>query len=112
MRVEHAGLGLDFTLPPLLQRDVEAFYAALRELAPGWRRWPSAEYAGAFVRAAARLGWLPGIVEADIDAMPPGKVLYLGIAIDAHVGAAIAVPKASVSPSPTTSSGAASAPPN
>lgn len=111
--IEHAELGLAFDLPALRTRDVDAFYAALRELEPNWRRLPLVERASAFVRAAARCGWLAGVAEAAVGDWPMPHTLWVAGQVDAHFAEALAIPKApSPSPLTPTSTPAASAPPN
>jgi len=102
--VEHGGLGLSFDLPHLRQRDVDAWYAALRVFAPDWRRYSDAERAGAFAKAAATCKWLPPewTPQAIDDCDTPGLVRWIGLQIDAHVGAFITIPPNLKGPSPTT----------
>lgn len=86
---------LTFAPPvPLLQRHVEDFLRAMRELEPGWRQLPMLERAGAMVRAAARCGWTPGLAEAAVGDQLPAAVLQLGVRVDAVVGEALTIPKA------------------
>lgn len=92
MIVEHKGLGLALDLPELRQRDVEAFYAAMRALDPDWRKQPAVERAGDYARAAVRLGWYTGCDEAGIAGMSPAAVWWIGAQVDSHVYAALKIP--------------------
>jgi hypothetical protein len=84
-------LGIEAALVDLKQRDVEAFFAALREIAPAYRQMGTLERAGYYVRAAARAGWLTGVVEAEVDGMAPAAALWLGVRVDKHLGEAITI---------------------
>ena len=91
-KVEHEALGLAVDLPDdLRQRDVEAFFKALREI--GGREALSApERNGNVVRSAARCGWLDGVDEEVIGDWKPPAVTWLAGEIDALVTDAFIIP--------------------
>ena len=85
-------------LDDLRQRDVEAYYKALRTLAremgdasPSMLLGP--EYNGAAVRAAVRAGWIDGVTEDGVADMHPARVTALASEIGDLVGKAYEVPK-------------------
>lgn len=79
------------TLPPeLLQRHVEAFFAAEYELRAG-RVLVGAQLNGIAARVAARLGWLD-VEEETVGDMHPGEVLRIAEAINRAVAAAYELP--------------------
>jgi hypothetical protein len=79
------------TLPPeLLQRHVEAFFAAESELRAG-RSLVGAQLNGIAARVAARLGWLD-VAEETVDDMHPGAVLRIASEINRAIAAAYELP--------------------
>ena len=85
-------------LDSLRQRDVEAYYKALRIIAREQGGvGPSAllgpEYNGAAVRAAVRAGWIDGVTEDGVADMHPARVTELAREIGDLVGKAYEVPK-------------------
>ena len=92
MKIENRTLGISVELPDLRQRDVEAFFRAVRDLQDGELNVSSPEYTGITVRAAARTGLLPGIDEGDVDDMRPAAVRVLAQGINDHISESLAVP--------------------
>ena len=91
-KAEHAKLGLSFDLPDdLRQRDIEAFFKALREIG-GREAISSPERNGNVLRSAARCGWLKGVGEDDIGDWKPPAVTWLAGEIDTLVTEAFIVP--------------------
>jgi hypothetical protein len=64
------------------QRTLEAFYRKLREDNVRAEGVTINEYAGGIVRAAVAVGWLLDLTAADIENMPPRKVMWLFAWID------------------------------
>ena len=92
MKYENEKLGISVELPELRQRDVEAFFRAVRELQGGDLNVSSPEYLGITVRAACRAGLLPGIKEVDIDDKTPAAVHILARAVNDHLAEALRIP--------------------
>jgi hypothetical protein len=93
------GVQLKAELHDLRQRDVEAYYRALREIAQKMgvtspTRLLGPEYNGSVVRAAARAGWLDGVDEDGVGDMLPARVTELAAEIGDLVEKAYEVPKA------------------
>jgi len=85
-------------LDSLRQRDVEAYYKALRIIAremggvsPAMLLGP--EYNGVAVRAAVRAGWVVGVTEDGVADMHPARATALAREIGDLVGKAYEVPK-------------------
>lgn len=91
-KCENEKLGISVELPELRQRDVEAFFRAVRELQGGDLNVSSPELVGVTVRAAARVGLLPGVNEGAIDDMRPAAVMALSQAVNDHLAEALRVP--------------------
>jgi len=91
MKIEQEGLGVSYELPDFRQRDVEEFWNIRREL-DGGDRLSGTERNGNIVRAAARLGWLEGLKEKDVDDMRPNAVSWLANAIADAIAKAFEVP--------------------
>ena len=90
MRYEHKGLGLSVDLPELSQRQLEAYFAGLREAEVDPAKLSSVEYMGAAAREAAKLGWLNGV--GDVGELPPKHVRWLSGRISAHISEALPIP--------------------
>ncbi len=93
-KVENKALGISFTLPEILQGDLEKFEA---EVAPFIAEQSGAKVNtlyGAIVRAAAKVGWLTeaGITLESVATMKPKAVMFIGENVFAHVGEAREVP--------------------
>lgn len=94
MRLEHKGLGVSVELlDELLQRHVEAYFIALRDLTgENAIELSSPERMGHFVRAACRSGILNHIAEDDVADLPPSQVNWLAGKIDDHLAKALDIP--------------------
>lgn len=89
-QVVHEKLGINYEMPELRQRDLEAFQPAYFEEKA---KTPGAYgEAGATVRVAARMGWLAGLKEDAVADMAPNAVLYLAVQIHKHISEAISIP--------------------
>jgi hypothetical protein len=64
------------------QRDIEQFQAARRKYAPPFEPLTGVEYNGAFVRAAADLGWIEGLTADDVGNMRAAVVAQLATPIN------------------------------
>lgn len=91
MKIEQEQLGISYDLPEFLQRDIEAFYATMREL-NGNKKQSHIEFNGNLVRTAARLGWLEGITEDGVGDLHPYIVNWLQGEISTAVSAAFDIP--------------------
>ena len=79
------------TLPPeLLQRHMEAFFAAEAELRGG-KPLSGAQLNGNTARIAARLGWLD-VAEEAVGDMRPAEVMRIATELNRAVAAAYEVP--------------------
>ena len=74
--IEHKGLGLSVELKDLTQRDLERFYAKLREVELKPENISLPEYAGDLIRIASELDFFNERFE-DIDDWKPAKTIYL-----------------------------------
>lgn len=74
------------------QRDIEQFQAARRKFAPPFESLTGVEYNGAFVRAAAELGWIEGLKPDDVGDMRAGVVAQLATPINAWISEALDLP--------------------
>ena len=92
MKFENEKLGISVELPDMKQRDVEAFFRTVRELQGGDINVSSPELVGVTVRAAARVGLLPGVNEGDVDDMRPAAVMALSKAFNEHLADALRIP--------------------
>jgi len=94
-RVENKKLGIAFTLPEILQGELEQFEAEIEPYVNDAQRGTKLNSLyGAIVRAAAKVGWLneAGITPESVSTMKPNAVLFIGENIFAHVGEAREVP--------------------
>lgn len=91
MKIKQEQLGIEYDLPDFRQRDIEAFYATLRELNDG-KKLSNIEYNGNVVRTAARLGWLKDTAEDDVGDMYPNAVNWLSGEISEAVTTAFDIP--------------------
>jgi len=87
MKIAHKKLGVEFELPELKQRDVETFFAKLRE---DGAEVSGPEYAGRLARAAASVGWLNGV--GDIGDMKPAVVVWLSSKLNEYIAEALTIP--------------------
>jgi hypothetical protein len=74
---------MDYTLElpePFRQRDAEAYYLALSAL-DGADDVIRIVHTGNIVRAAARVGWVPGLAEENVGDLPPAAVADLAAGI-------------------------------
>ena len=74
----------------LRQRDIDAYFPLLRGIPVADLSAP--EYAGQIVRAAAKIGMIPGLAPEDVDDLKPGQVVKLSKAINEAVAEALTIP--------------------
>lgn len=74
----------------LRQRDIDAYFPLLREIPVAELSAP--EYAGQIVRAAAKVGMIPGLTPEQVDDMKPGEVVRLSKKINEAVAEALTIP--------------------
>lgn len=74
----------------LRQRDIDAFFPLLRGVSAADLSAP--EYAGQIVRAAAKVGMIPGLTPESVDDMKPGEVVKLSKQINEAVAEALTIP--------------------
>lgn len=88
--LKHEALGVEYRLPEMRQRDVEAFQKAYLS---GVKDCQGVyEKAGLTVRIAARLGWLAGLSEDVVGDMKPSVCLFLHIGIHNAIREATTIP--------------------
>lgn len=92
MEIKHEKLELSFVLPEFRQRDVEAYFKALRDIQGGEVNLSAPEFVGCVVRAAAKCGWLEGATEESVGDMKPAAVMWLSDSIQMAIREATAVP--------------------
>lgn len=94
MRLEHKGLGISAELiDELLQRHVEAYFIALRDVSgDNSLDLSTPERCGNWVRAGCRSGILNSINEEDVGNMKPAAVLWLAGKLDDHVASVMEIP--------------------
>jgi hypothetical protein len=94
MRLEHKGLGVSVELlDELLQRHVEAYFVALRELGgEDYLNSSTPERSGYWVRAGCRSGILNSLSEEDVSGMKPAAVMWLSAKLDEHIASAMEIP--------------------
>jgi hypothetical protein len=90
MRYEHKKLGFAVDLPDLKQRELEAFFASMREKGIDINKISSVEYAGGAVRLAAELGWLNGL--GDPGGLSPKLIVWIASKISRHVAEVLTIP--------------------
>ena len=94
MRLEHKKLGVFAELQDeLLQKHVEAYFEALREL--GGEKYfdqSTPHRLGNYVRAACQSGILNTIHAEDVGSMKPAAVAWLAQKLDKHIAEALEVP--------------------
>ena len=94
MRLEHKSLGVSAELQDeLLQKHVEAYFEALREL--GVEKYfdqSTPHRLGNYVRAACQAGILNTVHAEDVDSMKPAAVAWLAQKLDKHIAEALEVP--------------------
>ena len=94
-RVENKTLGIAFTLPEILQGELEQFEVDVAPFVSDMQSGAKINTLyGAIVRAAAKVGWLAelGITPESVATMKPKTIMFLGENIFAHVGEAREVP--------------------
>ena len=94
MRLEHKGLGVSVELlDELLQRHVEAYFIALREIGgEDYLNSSTFERSGNWVRAACRSEILNSVEENDVGDMRPAVVLWMAAKLDEHISSATEIP--------------------
>ncbi len=94
MNLKNEGLGVSVELvDELLQRHVEAYFVALRDIAGDNQiDFSVPERMGNYVRAGCRSGILNTISEEDVDDMSPKSINWLASKIDNHIAEASEVP--------------------
>ena len=94
MRLEHKKLGIVAELQDeLLQRHVEAYFVALRELG-GEKSFDlsTPQRLGNYVRAGCKAGILNTVHAEDVDGMKPAAVAWLAQKLDSHIAQALTIP--------------------
>jgi len=94
MRLEHKKLGVSAELQDeLLQRHVEAYFVALRDLG-GEKSFDlsTPQRLGNYVRAGCTAGILNTIHAEDVDGMKPAAVAWLAQKLDSHIAQALTIP--------------------
>lgn len=79
MKIQHKGLGIDIDMPEILQGKLEEFERET-EAAISYVNEHGLQVAifnGSLLRAAVKVGWLPGIEIDEIPNMPPAKVAFI-----------------------------------
>ena len=74
----------------LRQRDIDAFFPLIRGVSAADLSAP--EYAGQVVRAAAKVGMIPGLAAESVDDMRPGEVVSLAAEINKAIAEALTIP--------------------
>jgi hypothetical protein len=94
MNLQNKSLGVSVEITDvLLQRHVEAYFLALRDINGGNElEYSVPERMGGYVRAGCRSGILNTISEEDVDDMSPAAVNWLAAEIDTHIGKASEIP--------------------
>ena len=94
MKLEHKSLGVSAELQDeLLQKHVEAYFVALRDL--GGEKYfdqSTPQRLGNYVRAACTAGILNTIHAEDVYGMKPAAVAWLAQKLDSHIAQALKIP--------------------
>ena len=94
MKLEHKSLGVSAELQDeLLQKHVEAYFVALRDL--GGEKYfdqSTPQRLGNYVRAACTAGILNTVHAEDVDGMKPAAVAWLAQKLDSHIAQALKIP--------------------
>lgn len=94
MKIVHKTLGVDIEMPEILQGQLEEFESIIQPdvVSVSEGNAQLARFNGAVVRAAAQVGWLPGLNPDDIEKMKPAKVSFLATEISGALIQAREVP--------------------
>jgi len=94
MKLEHKSLGVSAELQDeLLQKHVEAYFVALRDL--GGEKYfdqSTPQRLGNYVRAACQAGILNTVHAEDVGGMKPAAVAWLAQKLDSHIAQALKIP--------------------
>lgn len=93
MNLQNESLGVSAELTDeLLQRHVEAYFIALRDLGgDNQLDLSTPERMGNYVRAGCRSGILNHIEEKDVDDLAPAAVNWLAVELDEHIAKALSI---------------------